>query len=392
MSERGQSPAPGPSGQPRLSSPSPAVDFDHPLPAGASRADQAVFASLNIDEVLSASFLEGDAEGTRQIFWEQFQNYSLEDFNALPTKTKGALRNVLQSRGVDVQKKSGYPIGKALIEARDFQPESTAPTPSAAPMPAPPSPTAPATPRRSTTAIPLAMTPKAPRQGMKEEPDESSRGHSLHFRPSRQSRRLTTFPPGVSQPSQLPQPPYTLMRELTTEEKEHRAVFSKLLATLTRLCTDADKYSGAMDDNFDAKRDLFLSHCAMAGMTEPDDFARAFSLMLKGDAKDYYLETAHGQELSFEEKASRIRERFYTEERMHALQRKWNAMSLRTVIKGNPEKSILENFNTMLADLQKLQTSLPLYKGDAHLRAALINSTINVPACRVARVRPSPTV
>ena len=83
--------------------------------------------------------------------------------------------------------------------------------------------------------------------------------------------------------------PIAPIRELTAEQKEQCVTFSKLSANLAKLFTDADKYSGAMEENFDLKLQFFVSRCRIAGILDSSNMASAFSMMLKGEAMEYHL-------------------------------------------------------------------------------------------------------
>ena len=376
-------------------------DYDRPLPVNASEADRKAFTQYNIETLSDDQWSKFDVW---EIFTEQFQHFSVDNFHTLPITTKTKLRNTLLERGVNLKKSAGYSIAKALAEARDnavgdalLEEEKAARQTPVAAASRPSSAESPTNPLRS-TAIPLAPTPGpvgAERSRQRTEPLEGGNLpgglRPLQLRPSHQTwRRSTAFtdPPQAHQGNTST----AFVRELTAEQKEQCVAFSKLSANLAKLVTDADKYSGDMEENFDLKLQFFISRCRIAGIVDSSNMASAFSMMLKGEAMEYHLERCHGLGLTFEEQASTIRQRFYTEERTFALAREWDRISLSAIIASNPDKPILENFNALVAKLRRLQASLPLRKGDDNLRHALINSTMGVKACASARTRPSQNV
>ena len=372
-------------------------DFEEPLPAGTPANIRNDFTRHNIRTMNMGEYTRDDV----LIFLkEQFVIFTLQDFNGLPTNLKVGLRNVLMKHGTPVRKSKGTWVGKAIMEARDRddddEEEKAACENSVAAMPRPPSAEGTTTPRG--TAIPLAPTPgptRAERPGQKSEPLEVGNLpgglRTMNLRPSRQMwRQSTAFTAALQAPQG--NTPTIFVRELTAEQKEQCVTFPKLSANLAKLFTDADKYSGAMEENFDLKLKFFFSRCRIAGIMDNSNMASAFSMMLNGEAMEYHLERCHGLGLSFEEQASTTRERFYTEERIFALRREWDRLSLSTIIASNPDKTVLEKFNALVAKLRRLQASLPLRKGDDNLRHALINSTMGVKACASARTRPSQNV
>lgn len=60
-------------------------------------------------------------------------------------------------------------------------------------------------------------------------------------------------------------------------------------ASMMKICVhDAQKYSGALTDNFERNRKLFEEHCGQCGLSREDD-PRDFSIILCSIALAYYF-------------------------------------------------------------------------------------------------------
>jgi len=73
------------------------------------------------------------------------------------------------------------------------------------------------------------------------------------------------------------------------------------------------KYGGG-DDSLDRKLQIFYNLCLKASVP-PKSYSNAFSIMLKGDARDYYYNKISGHGLNFTTMVKTTREHFKTEER-----------------------------------------------------------------------------
>src|SRR5438045_3275492 len=69
------------------------------------------------------------------------------------------------------------------------------------------------------------------------------------------------------------------------------------LANLLKIYSNDMKYRGG-EDSLDMKLQIFYDLCPKAGVP-PESYSSAFSIMLKGDARDYYYDKISGRGLTF---------------------------------------------------------------------------------------------
>lgn len=91
---------------------------------------------------------------------------------------------------------------------------------------------------------------------------------------------------------------------------------------------DAERYSGGTTDNFEWKFVLLLERCDQADVNVQDR-ARAFSIMLTGNARQFYLDSLRDKNHDLDELVHTIKDRFQTPERTRALLREWDNTSLK---------------------------------------------------------------
>lgn len=75
------------------------------------------------------------------------------------------------------------------------------------------------------------------------------------------------------------------------------------------------------------KIDLFQERCDKIDVPN-NDFTREFSIMLNGDALEYYLDNLRQKNLSFIDLVQAMKDRFLTRERTRAFLREWDLLSL----------------------------------------------------------------
>jgi hypothetical protein len=162
------------------------------------------------------------------------------------------------------------------------------------------------------------------------------------------------------------------------------------LANLLKIYSDDMKYGGG-EDSLDMKLQIFYDMCPKAGVP-PGSYSSAFSIMLKGDARDYYYDKISGRGLTFSAMTKTIREHFETEERRQQMLSKWNTTTLRGIIRDNDSKDMVECFELLLKELQKAQKGLAEgYQTEDNLRDRLINACREVQECSFACFKPAST-
>ena len=92
-------------------------EYDQPLPLGSTRELQRRFAKAQIQYLTAPTRSAVEVLST---FQEQFENFTLDDFNALGTSTKSDLRDSLKAKGIPVRASRGLSKGRALMEVLDL--------------------------------------------------------------------------------------------------------------------------------------------------------------------------------------------------------------------------------------------------------------------------------
>jgi len=147
----------------------------------------------------------------------------------------------------------------------------------------------------------------------------------------------------------------------------------------------ADKYTGSMSDNLERKLKIFNERCEQCGLPETEKL-RAFSLMLSDSALQYYFDHIKNIVPTYELTLEKVRKRFITEERTLTLTTEWETVSLKKYISSNPDKSVKECLELMVARLQELQLCLPVpYHQDIIMKTKLLTACEGIEETRLAR-------
>ncbi|KAG6306012.1 hypothetical protein E4U22_004550, partial [Claviceps purpurea] len=95
------------------------------------------------------------------------------------------------------------------------------------------------------------------------------------------------------------------------------------------------------------------SSCLRARAT-PDDWAELLSVMLAGKALTWYMNTLEGRNLSFDDAVMAIHRTFETRSNYQGHFDRFSTMTIHMVIEKNPDKSLRENFDILVTDLETL--------------------------------------
>ncbi|TQS34416.1 hypothetical protein Golomagni_05202, partial [Golovinomyces magnicellulatus] len=183
-------------------------------------------------------------------------------------------------------------------------------------------------------------------------------------------------------------PPFHIPRQTSYNYENSDHIPAHDLGILSRIYMEEDRYGGS-DDCLDLCIDIFYGTCRKAGVNH-QFFKDAFSIMLKGSAREYYHMYLLNEALSFYEMISRIRAHFETAERQGLMLSKWKNFSLQKTIEQNPTISSLECFNILVKDIRKTQLGLPSrYRGDESLWDAVVDAVRDVPECSFACYKPA---
>ncbi|KAI9034737.1 GAG-pre-integrase domain-containing protein, partial [Aspergillus affinis] len=164
---------------------------------------------------------------------------------------------------------------------------------------------------------------------------------------------------------------------------------SKEIASVTKIYTEDQKYSGTDNSSLDFKLNIFYDICSRAGLPL-HGYKAALPTMLKGVAEDHYYSSGLSSK-TFQEACHHLRQFFEGPEFYRQNLTKWNAISLQKVMNDNSERSIsiYQGFQLLLSNLLKQRHGLhPELRSNMNLINKLITACQGVPACRMAVADP----
>ncbi|KAI0996298.1 hypothetical protein K3495_g11881 [Podosphaera aphanis] len=152
-------------------------------------------------------------------------------------------------------------------------------------------------------------------------------------------------------------------------ELEYNHVFSRELSDLQKCYwSDAQKYSGTVEESFYFKFLVFINNCKRSGIT-PSIVPQAFPIILHGSALDYFYHNCDGNTLTVKELHRQFIQRYENEEHRRNMERKWNSISLRIMILENQNLPMETVFRNLVDRLQQLQRVLDVaLRSEAVLR------------------------
>lgn len=165
--------------------------------------------------------------------------------------------------------------------------------------------------------------------------------------------------------------------------------YHREISALAKLIPDDAKYSGT-DDPFDQKFRMFIHQCQNSGIPK-DYLSRALPSMLKGRALEYYIDN---QQYLVGIPILDVRAKFLAyfenaQARMNMLN-EFNHITLKEWMKQNPDKTMTQNLDLMIARMRKLQYGLDQgYQNDLFLCQRLTLACETVPECRTACYAPA---
>ncbi|KAI9040190.1 uncharacterized protein KD926_008513 [Aspergillus affinis] len=160
---------------------------------------------------------------------------------------------------------------------------------------------------------------------------------------------------------------------------------SKEIASVTKIYTEDQKYSGTDNNSLDFKLNIFYDICSRAGLLL-HGYKAALPTMLKGVAEDHYYSSKLSLKI-FQEACYHLRQFFEGPEFYRQNLTKWNVILLQKVINDNSERliSIYQGFQLLLSNLLKQRYGLyPELRSNINLINKLITACQGVPACRIA--------
>jgi hypothetical protein len=170
------------------------------------------------------------------------------------------------------------------------------------------------------------------------------------------------------------------------------------ITNLAKLYTGIKQKYGGQDDNFDYHLTIFENNCSQVGIQDESMKAKAYSIMLKGQALDHFftnLRNSDSGTTTFPDLCHATRNYFETTEYRRSQLNKWNATTLRTVITDskNVGKSMKDCLQLLVAELRHIQPSLDsALRTDLFLHSKLITACQETQACQYACFKPSDTL
>jgi hypothetical protein len=97
-----------------------------------------------------------------------------------------------------------------------------------------------------------------------------------------------------------------------------------------------------------------VNYCTKIGINS-GQFHMAFSIILKGKARDFYYDKIAGRGYDFNQITDMIRTHFETEENRQKYLSEWRETTLASIIMRNPEKNRLECLELLFDSLRTAQ-------------------------------------
>lgn len=205
----------------------------------------------------------------------------------------------------------------------------------------------------------------------------------------------------VQQPEQVQQPPLPpiqpFLQQYQTQQVQPfplqlgTAIPKVPFAELGKLYTEERKYSGEAYDVLTHKLQIFQDYCGKVGIL-PEQFSKAFSIMLKGRAATFYYSNLCGKNLTFDEMVRYTRLHFETDEHQQQYLLEWKSLSLQRMVNEHPDKNMLQCLELLFDKLQNIQQGLGNdYMSDRTIRDQVISACQGVQECKMALQKPAAT-
>ena len=338
-----------------MSDSSGAYKLNRPLPADAPVEAKEEFARHQVDKVLAKP---RNAFDTWELYSERFEHFDRNAFGEIDSEIRSDLRRVLMERGIKIRTGAGIRVMDELVKAKDY---------------------AYTWPNGGHEDIASGNAAEV-RTGNTIPPEPRPTPTSL----PRDSQPLSSPSPASSMPAPFKE--FQSLREMSEEEERRYETLRKNIANLGKQYSDADRYSGATDENLEHFARTFSARCMSTGIDKPEYLPAAFHVMLKGAALNYFLNECKGRELSIQQIYDAMRARFYTHKRQMALQRQWGFSTFKGYINNNPGKPLKQALDEYCESLRTLQAMLPeQLRHDSQLRDKIYNATMAVSACANGR-------
>ncbi|RDW58777.1 hypothetical protein BP6252_13253 [Coleophoma cylindrospora] len=298
------------------------------------------------------------------VFQEDFEMFTLDDFERMRADVRMKLRAHLLRRGVFVAAYSEiYPVARVLYDvAQEAEPhiwtddDLKSTLNEISPM--------------TTVALRNRLTPSM--DGL------ATTTQNLPLDPPLSSHANSSVPNESDDDPTLVSP---IIDQATRTEYVEKTI------TVMELYTDDLKYNG-WDDILDIKLKIFYDFCRMADLP-PAGYMIAFPHMLKGPAQTCYYGSTSSTE-SFADAIKRLRQLFEGPAFYRKNLDAWNTITLQGIMDESPDQPIYKCFRLLINELSKLRWGLhPDYRTDRQYADKIVTACQSVPACHLATWKPS---
>jgi hypothetical protein len=145
--------------------------------------------------------------------------------------------------------------------------------------------------------------------------------------------------------SQLPAPPFPSQKTAVGSR-----TFGHKLVELNKLYTNNKRFGGEHYDIHDAKLKIFFKLYFRINI-EYKNYAAAYSVMLKGKAKEFYYQHIINQNLNFDKTTAKTRAFFHTTENHQMYLNEWRTTMLKNVIATNSDKNLVQYLKLLFTRL-----------------------------------------
>ncbi|KAF1357346.1 hypothetical protein EJ07DRAFT_128601, partial [Lizonia empirigonia] len=162
------------------------------------------------------------------------------------------------------------------------------------------------------------------------------------------------------------------------------------LTNLAKIYSENEKFTGDKYDVLSNKIVIFKEHCAKVGITH-DKYATAISIMLSGKASAYYYTSIASQNLSFEGIVAKLSAYFHTTENHQMFLNEWRTIMLKKVIADNPDKTLPQCLEEVIEKLHKVYLAMAQHNGqnETSLANQLLSACQGVKACTPVLMKPA---
>jgi hypothetical protein len=185
--------------------------------------------------------------------------------------------------------------------------------------------------------------------------------------------------------------PHTEQQNSTQQILTAPSGFGRELANMTKMYTPEMKY-GSEGDNFGLKLVVFNDFCSRVNLPQ-EGWHKAFPIMLKGLAWDYYYTDLIQLNYTFSQLCNTIQGHFEDANYKRGTLAEWNKLDLLLIKSQNPDKSTTHCFQLLLSKLRTLRHGLtPDLQSEDFMLNKIVLACRDLPDCQIACSAPANTL